>query len=581
MRTQVFLLFEYGKCFSFETVHRVASGALVPVEVTANYLEHDGRKISAGYFHNISERKSMDAALKESERNLIEAQRIAHLGNWVRDLSGNIQSASAECRRVVGLTQTEFGKPFESFLKLVSAYDRERVRTAFESLLKDHKPYSLEYRLVDTDSTEKVIHEHGEVAFDDREKPVRLVGTVQDVTDSKLLSARLDQAQKMQAIGTLAGGIAHDFNNILAPIIGYAELSLISVPKDGKLNHNMSQVLLCANRAKDLVRQILTFSRMDREEQKPVQVSLVMEEALKLIRSTLPSTIDIRQAVTSNAIESTTMADPTRIHQVLMNLCTNAAHAMRQSGGTLTVALENVEIGPDPGEAFTDLEPGAYIRMSVADTGHGIDESVRRRIFEPYYTTKGTNEGTGLGLAVVYGIVKNMSGTINVFSKPDEGTTFDVYLRRADIIPAPPTAASGPLPTGHGRILVVDDEKFIVDMLSEMLQTLGYEVVPRYSSIDALETFRTAPESYNAIITDMTMPHMTGIDLTMEILMIRADTPIVLCTGFSDDIDENRAKALGIKAFLMKPVALRDLAMVVSKNLIQDAGRRHSESTLS
>jgi len=228
--------------------------------------------------------------------------------------------------------------------------------------------------------------------------------------------------------------------------------------------------------------------------------------------------------------------------------------------------MENVEIGPRRGTP--DIEPGPYLRLSIADTGHGMDDAVKQRIFDPYFTTKGPNEGTGLGLAVVYGIVKALSGAIVVTSKPGEGATFDVYLPRIKTTPSMPATPSEPLPTGHGKILVVDDEKFIVDMVKEMLATLGYETVPRYSSSDALEAFRARPYSFDLVITDMTMPHMTGIDLAKEIFKARADTPIILCTGFSEYLDEDRTKLMGIKELLMKPVSLRDLAVAVSRVLV-------------
>jgi len=399
---------------------------------------------------------------------------------------------------------------------------------------------------------------------------LHIEGTAGDITDRKLLRAQLDQAQKMEAIGTLAGGIAHDFNNILTPIIGYTELSLNMVAEDGKLNHNMRQVLLSANRAKDLVMQILTFSRKTEQERKPVQVGLIIKEALKLLRSSLPTTIDIRQSLPTDAVNSTSMADPTQIHQVLMNLCTNAAYAMREKGGTLTVTLENVEVGPNTGRGGPNLEPGPYLRLSVADTGHGMDDSVKQRIFDPYFTTKGPNEGTGLGLAVVYGIVKNLFGAIAASSAPGEGAVFDVYFPRVRTIPAREASPPMPLPTGRGTILVVDDEKFIVDMAREILDTLGYETVPRYSSSDALEAFKKSPESFDLVITDMTMPHMTGIDLAKEIFALRPHTPLILCTGFSETVDESKMKPLGIRKLLMKPVSMRDLAVAVSEILVGD-----------
>jgi CheY-like chemotaxis protein len=344
-------------------------------------------------------------------------------------------------------------------------------------------------------------------------------------------------------------------------------MSITMVPEDGRLQHNLSQVLLSANRAKDLVSQILTFSRKTQQERKPVQVSLIVRETLKLLRSSLPSTIAIRQSIPQDAFDSTTMADPTQIHQVLMNLCTNAAHAMRVNGGTLAVVLENVEIGPSAATGPLKMEPGPYLKLSVSDTGHGMDEAVKRRIFDPYFTTKGPDEGTGLGLAVVYGIVKGLSGAISVSSKPGDGTAFDVYFPRTRTIPGPASECVEPLPTGRGLILVVDDEKSIVDMVREMVGSLGYQAVPTYSSFAAIEAFKAEPESFDL---DMTMPHMTGIDVAREILAIRRNTPIILCTGFSDTIDENEAKLLGIKELLMKPVSMRSLAFALKRLLDQD-----------
>jgi len=398
-------------------------------------------------------------------------------------------------------------------------------------------------------------------------KIVHLEGTVQDITDSKLLESQLNQARKMEAIGTLAGGIAHDFNNILTPILGYSEISLNEVPSNGQLYHNLEQIFLSANRARELVKQILTFSRKGEQSPRPVQVSLLIKETLKLLRSSLPSTIEIRQELDRDATDNTVMADPIQIHQVLMNLCTNAAHAMREKGGVLTIALRNEDIQSGARTEIADLEPGAYLRLSVVDTGHGMDEATKERIFEPYFTTKGSSEGTGLGLALVYGITRSLSGGIAVRSKPGHGTTFDVYFPRTRSIQAPAVPASSHLPTGKGHILVVDDEKPIVDMLKAMLLRLGYDITETYSSHDALRTFSAQPNNFDLVISDLTMPHMTGIDLTKEILRIRPDTPIILCTGFSEPVDEDRSKLLGIREFLMKPVAMRDLAAAVNRIL--------------
>ncbi|MHC1728246.1 MAG: PAS domain S-box protein [Syntrophobacteraceae bacterium] len=398
---------------------------------------------------------------------------------------------------------------------------------------------------------------------------IYLEGSAEDISERKALEARLFQVQKMEAIGTLAGGIAHDFNNILAPMIGYSELALQNIPAGTQVYQNIEQVIRSGLRAKDLVKQILTFSRKTEQKYGPVQVSLLVKETLQMLRSTLPSTIEIHRDIDRDTTSSSIIADPTQIHQVLMNLCTNAAHAMRETGGVLSIALAKVNIGSTPGAGIPDLEDGSYLRLSVSDTGHGMDEKIRQRIFDPYFTTKGQDEGTGLGLAVVYGIVKGLSGGITVSSNPGVGTTFQVFFPITETSDTASLAVPGRLPTGKGRILVVDDEKHVVEMLKEMLEQLGYEVALRYSSADALGAFQAQPQRFDLVITDQTMPHMTGTDLAKEILKIRPDIPIILCTGFSANLDEAKARKMGIKALLMKPVPLQQLAEKIHEVLNQ------------
>ena len=519
--------------------------------------------------NDITERKLMEKAVAEAEAKYRDIFENSVTGIYQVGLDGHFLQVNTAIAHILGYDSTE--ELLSEASNVRHLYVRPERRSELLRLIEEHgsvREFEVEFFKKDKSvvwvslDIRSVRNSTGGIVYSE--------GTASDITDRKLLKARLVQAQKMEAIGTLAGGIAHDFNNMLTPIIGYTELSLNMVREDNRLSHNMSQVLLSANRAKDLVRQILTFSRKTEHEQKPVQVSLIIEEALKLLRSSVPSTIDIRQSMHLDAFNSTTMADPTQIHQVLMNLCTNAAHAMRAKGGTLAITLENAEVGKRARRGTPDMEPGTYLKLSVSDTGHGMNETVKQRIFDPYFTTKGPDEGTGLGLTVVYGIVKSLSGAIAITSEPGKGATFDVYLPKAKTIQAPAAELSEPLPTGHGRVLVVDDEKSIVDMVKEMLETLGYEAVPRYSSTDALEAFRARPESFDLVITDMTMPHMTGIDLTKEILMIRPHTPLILCTGFSETVDQNKIKPLGIKKLLMKPVSMRDLAVAVNEILVRD-----------
>jgi PAS domain S-box-containing protein len=544
-------------------------GAYIFATASALY-DSNGNVVGAiESIRDITNQKVMEEAIARAEEKYRDIFENSVTGLFQVTPDGRFLSVNSAIAHTLGYDSTEELKSSVSDVSQI--YVDPRRRPELLRMIQEHglvRDFEVEFYRKDKSITWASLNVR--LVRDKDGKTAYLEGTAVDITESKLIKAQLEEAQRMEAIGKLAGGIAHDFNNILAPIIGYSELSLDLAPQNGKLGNNLKQILLSANRAKDLVRQILTFSRKSSHEYKPVQVGIIAQEALKLLRPSLPSTIDIRQFLHPDAVDSTTMADATQIHQVLMNLCTNAAHAMRPQGGTLSVTLEKVEISSRARRKTPDVKPGPYLKLSVTDTGQGIDEDTKKRIFDPYFTTKGPDEGTGLGLAVVYGIVKNLSGSITVSSKPGKGSTFDVYLPRTATVPQPPPGASTPLLTGHGRILLVDDERLIVDMVKDMLETLGYEVVPKYSSQDALAAFTDGPESFDLIITDLTMPHMTGTGLAGEIFKVRADIPIVLCTGFGDHLDKSRMKSLGIRQILMKPLSLRDLAFAVSTVLGQE-----------
>lgn len=394
----------------------------------------------------------------------------------------------------------------------------------------------------------------------------RLYGELKDrLEEARQMQAKLARSEKFQALGQMASGVAHDFNNILSAIMGYAEMAQYDIPEENRSRRSIEQVLKASNRAKDLVKQILAFSRESEQELRPIQVHHIVKEALKLLRASLPTTIDIRQNISAHG--TTVLADPTQIHQILMNLCTNAHHAMREKGGVLEVDLAPVELDGNEMAANPDLEPGSYLKLSISDTGHGMDSSTLERIFDPYFTTKEKGVGTGMGLSVVHGIVQSHGGGVKVFSEPGKGTTFDVLFPRIEKEIEYKTEALEPLPLGNERILFVDDEEVLVDLGKQMLERLGYKVVSRTSSVEALEAFRADPHKFDLVITDMTMPNMTGDEFAEEIMAIRPDTPIILCTGFSDRITKEKAEKMGIREFAMKPLVMSDLAKTIRKIL--------------
>ena len=513
------------------------------------------------------ERQRTEAALRESEeryRRLVELSpepMCVHDGTQIFYINpaGATLFGVENPQQLVGA----------SIWDLVHPDEQRMVRRRLRSLRQTAQQLEpIELRCVRSDG-QSIYVEASAVAITHEGRPA-VQSVARDITERKLaeharqrLEEQLRQAQKMEAIGTLAGGIAHEFNNILGVILGFAELTHYEVPQGSRASENVEEVLKAGWRARDLVQQILTFGRMSDPNREPLRIASVVQEVLALLRASLPTTIEIRQE--SRGEDDVVHANRTQMHQILMNLCANAEYAMRESGGVLTIGVETVEVDATLAAAHSELQPGPHVCLTVHDTGHGMIPEVAERIFEPFFTTKGVGEGTGMGLAIVHGIVASHGGAATVYSRPGEGTTFAIYLPCSAEAVAAEHQALELVHRGKGCILLVDDEEALERVGQAFLRRLGYEVVSRRDSREALEAFRATPQRFDLVITDQTMPHMTGEMLARELRRLRPDIPIILCTGFSHVIDAEKARALGIDAFVMKPIVMHEFARTIQQ----------------
>jgi PAS domain S-box-containing protein len=403
---------------------------------------------------------------------------------------------------------------------------------------------------------------------------VGITGLMMDMTGKRRVEEQIKNAQRMEAIGTLAGGIAHDFNNILSSVIGFTELAMDEIDENTEVGIYLHEIFSAAGRARGLVKQILTFARQSDEKVTPIQVGPIAREAVKFIRSSTPSTISIHHDIKSEAL---IMGNATEVHQIFMNLLTNAIQAMEDRGGVLTVTLRETFVDEQDMDPAVNLKSGPTLVLTVSDTGVGMDPPMSNRIFQPYFTTRDVGQGSGMGLSIVHGIVERYGGVITVASAPGQGATFSVYLpitdsRVVDLLDRPPE----PPPQGHERILFVDDEYAIARIGTQVLERLGYQVEMLTDSMDALMLFKDKAAEFDLVITDMTMPLMTGDTLAMEMIKIRNDIPIILCTGYNNKISPERARQIGIKAFAHKPVLKADIANVIRRVLDDAKGADHA-----
>ncbi len=518
-------------------------------------------------------RKRAEESLRKSEARYATTLSVLETGLWDWHIPSGQATFSAVYYRILDYRNGEFPASYDSWRNLVHPDDIGRVELGLGRSFALGAGFALDLRMKLKSGGWKWVSTRGKAVEKDADgKALRMVGTLTDITDRKQaeeerknMQAQLQQAQKMETIGTLAGGIAHDFNNILTAILGYAEMARESSLAGSMVANDLAQVVKASHRAKELVKQILAFSRQDETERIPLQPSLIIKEASKMLRSSLPATIGIKLDLDPES--GFVMADPTQIHQILMNLCTNAYHAMEETGGTLSISLKKKNPTLEDLANERNPQPGDFIRLSVADTGSGIAPEIREKIFEPYFTTKEIGRGTGMGLAIIHGIVKGYGGHVSCDSQPGEGAVFHVYLPViADEALSEKTQVDK-IQLGNERILFIDDEKTIADMSKSMLERLGYRVTIRTNSMEALATFQNQPEDFDLVITDQTMPDMTGSDLARRMLQLRPGMPIILCTGYSSLVSEEKARSFGIQGFALKPLTKKGIATLIREVL--------------
>ncbi len=516
-----------------------------------------------------------ESILKSEEKYRLLANNVTDV-IWTMDFKSNITYTSPSVEKLIGYTVEEVLSQSANEILISSSLDYIKmiIDEEMENILNEtFQPRNVEIELIHKDGSVISAESTISIMYDMNKKPINILGITRDTMERKKseaerdkMQAQLRQSQKIEAIGTLAGGIAHDFNNILSGILGYTELSLRKILPQYPVYNYLEEILQAGKRASGLVKQILTLSRQQELEKKPISISPIIKEAVALLRASVPTTVEIHTDISTQF--DVIYADTTQIHQIIINLCTNAAHAMREKGGILSIDLDNVDIDSRFSSGIPDLNEGQYLRLKVGDTGHGIPPEIIDNIFNPFFTTKEKGEGTGLGLSVIHGIVKSHEGAIVVKSEVDKGTTFIVYLPLDKCIQRQEEKREPQqFHKGSGNVLVVDDEPALVELEQLILEDHGFNVIPRTSSLEAMEAFKAKPDNFDIVITDQTMPNLTGVNMAREMLEIRPDIPIILCTGFSEQVSPEEAKAIGIREYLFKPVVSKDFIEAVQRAL--------------
>ncbi len=521
---------------------------------------------------DITSRVKTEAILQENlERlKLVMTNLPLTLGRLYPD--GAVDFLGNNLEQLTGYVPQEFALGGRPWTEVILEEDQEQVRKSFLHGLGTDHTYVRQYRVRTANGRIIWIQENGQIACDSQGRALYTDIVLLDVTERKQaeemrpqFEAQLRQAQRMDAIGSLAGGIAHDFNNILGVMLGYTEMALMGLKEDDALKRRLQQVLKAGKRGKELVSQILSFSRPSPQERKPVHVSAVIKETLNMLRATLPTTIELRMRLEED--QDTILADPTQMHQVIINLCANSAHAMRDKGGVLDISLKPVNLDAKAAAQFHGLAPGPHIRLVVKDSGHGMDRDTLEKIFDPFFTTKKMEEGTGMGLAVVHGIIKAHKGAITVQSKAGKGSEFQIYLPRVEASELPGGVEIAGVENGQESLLFVDDEEWLVDMWKEILESLGYRMTVTTKPLEALRMFKERPREFDLVIADQTMPQMTGLELAQELIALRPELPVILVTGFSQLVTPEKAQKAGVRDYIMKPLSISELTNAISKAL--------------